>query len=138
MKLTSAIMIACEAHEGQTDKAGEPYIFHPLRVMMSLTDDKHRIVAVLHDVAEDYEFGWDRIKDGDFGEDIEAAVDALTRRDGEPYSEFISRCGADPIARVVKLADIEDNLRPERSSSLPDSLWARYLAGREALKEDGR
>jgi (p)ppGpp synthase/HD superfamily hydrolase len=55
--LERAIAIAAEAHAGQTDKAGAPYILHPLRMMMGLTSDEERIVAVLHDVCEDCP-GW--------------------------------------------------------------------------------
>lgn len=111
-KLTTAIMLACEAHDGQTDRNGEPYILHPLRVMQAMSSETDRIVAVLHDVAEDFDAGWGRITDGDFSEDVVDAIDALTRRKGEPYSDFILRAAENDIARRVKIADVRDNLRP--------------------------
>lgn len=48
--LEEAISIAVLTHKGQTDKAGQPYILHPLRVMMRLHTTEERIVAILHDV----------------------------------------------------------------------------------------
>lgn len=112
MNLTSAIMIAAEAHENQTDKSGAPYIFHPIRVMQQMDDEPSMIVAILHDVAEDYYDGWARIHDGGFSDEIKDAIDALTRRKGETYADFIKRAKANELARRVKIADIRDNLRP--------------------------
>lgn len=110
--LEQAIKLAIEAHSGQFDKSGQPYIFHPLRVMLAVEGGIERIVAVLHDVVEDS----DVFSMGDisalFGEKVSEAVLALTRCDGENYSEFIKRCAKNDIARRVKIADIKDNLRP--------------------------
>lgn len=134
MDLTTAIMIAAEMHEGQTDKAGEPYILHPLRVMLSLTDEDERIVGVLHDVAEDNEDGWDRIHDAGFSDKIIQAIDGVTRRSDETYEAFIRRCSENALAARVKIADIKDNLR---DSGLPHAeasrLRQRYLAALQAL-----
>jgi (p)ppGpp synthase/HD superfamily hydrolase len=108
--LERAIAIAAEAHAGQTDKAGAPYILHPLRMMMGLTSDEERIVAVLHDVCEDCP-GWpfERLRGEGFSEEILAALDSVTKRDGEPYEEFALRAAANSIGRRVKLADLRDN-----------------------------
>jgi (p)ppGpp synthase/HD superfamily hydrolase len=108
--LERAIAIAAEAHAGQTDKAGAPYILHPLRMMMGLTSDEERIVAVLHDVCEDCP-GWtfERLRGDGFSEEILAALDSVTKREGEAYEEFALRAAANPIGRRVKLADLRDN-----------------------------
>jgi (p)ppGpp synthase/HD superfamily hydrolase len=108
--LERAIAIAAEAHAGQTDKAGAPYILHPLRMMMGLTSDEERIVAVLHDVCEDCP-GWtfERLRGDGFSEEILAALDSVTKREGEAYEEFVLRAAANPIGRRVKLADLRDN-----------------------------
>ena len=135
MKLTDAIMIACEMHEGQVDKSVETYILHPLRVMLSMEAEQDRIVAVLHDVAEDNEYGWQRIHDANPSDAILDAIDSLTRRDDENYVDFISRARLNPIARRVKLADIEDNLLPSRSSGLSQKLRSRYEKARRALSD---
>ena len=107
--LDRAIVTATEAHSGQTDKAGAPYILHPLRLMASMATEAERVTALLHDVAEDSQ-GWDvrRIAD-EFGSEVGAAVDAVTKRDGEDYDAYLSRVEANPIAVKVKLADLTDN-----------------------------
>ena len=117
--LERAIAIAAEAHAGQADKAGVPYILHPIRVMLRMQTLEERIVAVLHDVLEDCP-AWSasRLWDEGFGPAVLAALDALTRREGEPYMEFVRRAAADPIARRVKLADLEDNLDATRLAEL--------------------
>lgn len=53
MNLDKAILIATKAHQNQVDKAGKPYILHPIRVMMKMENETEQIVAVLHDVLED-------------------------------------------------------------------------------------
>lgn len=113
--LEKAIAIAARVHEGQIDKAGEPYILHPLRVMMRVTDPRAKIVAILHDVVEDsagteLEVGFDELRAEGFGNEIVAALDCVTKRDGEAYDDFVRRSASDPIAREVKLADLEDNM----------------------------
>ena len=108
MRLEAAIAFASECHAGQTDKGGHPYILHPLRVMLSLEDEERRIAALLHDTVEDCGVSLSLIRER-FGDPVAEAVDALTKRSGETYVQFIERCGANDIARDVKLADISDN-----------------------------
>lgn len=107
--LEAAISLAALYHAGQVDKAGQPYILHPLRVMLKLDWASARIAAVLHDTVEDTNLSLDQIR-GAFGETIAGAIDALTRREGEGYEDFIERCGANQIARAVKWADLCDNM----------------------------
>ncbi|MCE5231425.1 GTP pyrophosphokinase [bacterium] len=108
--INRAIAIAAEAHAGQKDKAGAPYIFHPLRVMLAVKSEAEQIVAVLHDVVEDCP-GWsfDRLHDEGFSPEIVAALDSVTKRDGETYEDFVRRAAVNPIGRNVKLADLRDN-----------------------------
>ncbi len=110
--LERAIAIAAEAHRGQTDKAGEPYILHPMRVMLRVRGETERTVAILHDVVEDGAPAWslERLREEGFGAEVVEAVDRLTKRDGEPYEALVERAAGDPIARRVKLADLEDNI----------------------------
>lgn len=128
MNLQRAIEIALEAHDGQVDKAGEPYILHPLRVMMSLETEVDQIVGVLHDVIEDTE--WMLVELGEhegFSEAVLEALDSVTRRAGEPYFDFILRVGHNEIGRRVKLADLRDNMDLSR---LPNIL-SRDIARRQ-------
>lgn len=134
--LEKAISIAAEAHAGQTDKAGAPYILHPLRVMMRVVGDQARIAAVLHDLVEDTPWTLDDLRNEGFAEAVIAAIDGLTRREGEAYLDFCRRAAADPLARQVKLADVEDNLDPDRVAALPEenrSLLDRYQKARAIL-----
>ena len=115
--LEKAIVIAAEGHAGTTDKAGAPYILHCLRVMLALNEPNDRIVGVLHDVVEDCA-GWtlDRVRAEGFSEEIVAALDSVTKRDGEEYFSFVRRAAANPIGRKVKLADLKDNSELTRIS----------------------
>jgi (p)ppGpp synthase/HD superfamily hydrolase len=85
--LERAIVIAAEGHAGIKDKAGAPYILHPLRMMLGLSSPDECIVAVLHDVVEDCP-GWtfDRLRDEGFSDEIIAALDVFARItvDGDP------------------------------------------------------
>jgi hypothetical protein len=98
--LERAIAIAAEAHAGQLDKAGAPYITHPLRIMLAMTTPAERIVAVLHDVVEDCP-AWtlERLRGEGFPDRIIAAVEAVTHRPGEDYETYVRRAAADPIGR---------------------------------------
>lgn len=117
-KLEAAIAMAAFEHAGQVDKGGAPYIFHPLRVAMAMSTEEERIAAVLHDVVEDTEVTLSEVE-AEFGADVAAAVDALTKRDGEEYQAYLERVGANPIARRVKMADLTDNLDQTRLGREP-------------------
>jgi len=111
--LNKAIEIAAKAHIGQVDKGGNPYILHPLRVMMNFCGSESeavKICAVLHDVAEDTDVTLDDLQAEGFSEDIISALDCLTKRDAESYDEFISRVLTDEIACKVKNGDLADNM----------------------------
>lgn len=131
--LERAVEIATTAHAGQTDKAGETYIRHPLRVMQQMTTDRERVVAVLHDVVEDT--GWTRDEiEAEFDSTIREAVDALTKRDekGETYKEFIERAAQNELARTVKIADIEDNMDLTRLSTIDQDTLSKQQEYHEA------
>jgi guanosine-3',5'-bis(diphosphate) 3'-pyrophosphohydrolase len=112
--LEKAIEIAAAAHSGAVDKGGEPYILHPLRLMLSMKATDARIVAVLHDVVEDTKWTIDKIRQAGFSDTVLSAVEALTKRDGEEYEDFVLRARENPIAREVKKADVLDNMNLDR------------------------
>jgi hypothetical protein len=124
-RLERAIELAARAHAGQVDKARQPYILHPLRVMMQLYDQEMRIAAVLHDVVEDSFVTLSDIE-AQFGGEVADAVDALTRRAGESYDQFIERCGRNRIARLVKVADLQDNMNLSRLPIVSERDLARH------------
>lgn len=108
--LERAIAIAAAAHEGQVDKASQPYVLHPLRVMLCMKGEQERIVAVLHDVIEDSRMTLDELAAEGFSPEVLAAVEALTKRTGETRLEAARRAAANQIACRVKLADNAENM----------------------------
>ena len=107
--LERAIAIAATAHEGQVDKGGSPYILHPLKVMLRVNTLEERIVAVLHDVVEDCGVSLDDLRKEGFSEAVLMAIESVTKVPGESYETFVERAAHNPIGRVVKLADLEEN-----------------------------
>lgn len=112
--LSKAIKIAYWAHNGQVDKAGAPYILHPIRVMTTLDSDIECICAVLHDVVEDSDINFDYLRREGFSEEIIQVLDCVTKRAGESYDDFIGRIIKNETACKVKLADLCDNMNLSR------------------------
>ncbi len=131
-RLSLAIKWAVEAHEGQLDKAGKPYIDHPKAVAAWIQQkyagqpwpyrefnlEDLMISAWLHDVVEDCDVTLDEIERG-FGPIVRAIVDGVTRRkpSGETYRTFVKRAKQHPGSRMLKLADLHHNL--SRIDNLP-------------------
>jgi len=123
--LERAILIAAQAHLGQRDKGGAPYILHPLRMMMRMESEAAMMAAVLHDVVEDSDWTLEQLRGEGFSEEVLQAVDCLTSREGETYDEFITRVRESAIARQVKIADLEDNMNVERIGEITQKDLAR-------------
>lgn len=145
--LEQAIQLAVEAHRGQTDRYGSPYILHPLRVMQRVRSEAARIAAVLHDVVEDTPYTLSDLRERGFSPLVVAAVDRLTRREDETYEAFIERIKPDALAVEVKIADLEDNMdirRATRPLSEDDvqrmeryrRAWAVLIQGPDLSSED--
>ena len=115
-----AIEIALRAHAGQTDKAGAPYILHPLRLMLRMPTPPEMMIAVLHDVVEDSAITLGDLRQEGFSDEVIDAVSAVTRREGESYEAFVLRAAANPLGAKVKLADLEDNMDLLRLQDLGD------------------
>jgi (p)ppGpp synthase/HD superfamily hydrolase len=136
-KLTNAVAYAAAMHDGQTDKAGAPYILHPMRVASSfdLTNEHQRVVAVLHDVIEDTSADWSSVA-ANFGDDVADDVELLSHLDrDEPYIEgYIARIASsgNVDAMRVKLADLEDNLNLRRSKVVTEAHALRNAKYRRA------
>jgi (p)ppGpp synthase/HD superfamily hydrolase len=134
--LDEAIKLASRAHTGQADKAGDEYIGHPLRVMRTVATS---VAAVLHDVVEDSDVTLADLRAAGYPVAVVAAVDALTHPEAEPTEAYLARVAADPIAVVVKRADMADNSDPARLARLPAETADRYAlryAGRRRLLDD--
>ncbi len=107
--LERAIAIAAEHHAGQVDLAGQPYILHPINVMLRGETDDQRIVGVLHDVVEDTPVTLEDLRAEGFSDGVVEAVDLLTKRPGESRLEAARRAAPNPLARFVKLVDNAEN-----------------------------
>ena len=116
--IEDAIAIAADAHKGQKDKAGAAYILHPLRLIMKMETEAEMLAAVLHDVIEDTGWTIEKLREEGFPDEVLAAVESVTKREGEDYDDFITRASQNPIGRRVKIGDLEDNLNTLRLSEL--------------------
>lgn len=119
--LQRAIEIATKAHAGQVDKAGKEYIGHPLRVMGMGESEDEKIVGVLHDVIEDTPITVEELAKEGFSQDILDALQCVTKlSDNEDYDHFISRVLTNPLAVMVKINDLKDNMDITRLNKLTD------------------
>lgn len=139
--LGAAFALAADAHAWQTDKAGQPYLGHPMRVAARVVaHGEHAVAAaLLHDVVEDTGVTFADLRAAGMPDEVCAAVDALTKRSGEAYDDAVRRAAADAVAVHVKAADIADNSDPDRLAQLDqdvrDRLVSKYAAGRRVLDE---
>jgi (p)ppGpp synthase/HD superfamily hydrolase len=133
--LDRAIELAKQHHEGQTDKAGKPYINHPLRVMNQMKSEDEKIVAVLHDIVEDTNISLNDLRNEGFSEEVVSAVECLTKQDGENYDSYIERISFNPLAVKIKLADLEDNRDLTRLPEVTDKDLERLEKYDKALEK---
>ncbi|MFI3218540.1 MAG: GTP pyrophosphokinase [Methylococcales bacterium] len=123
--IEKSLAIALRAHTGITDKAGHAYILHPLRIMAKMTTEIEMSAALLHDVIEDSDItALDLLSEGIPSVVVEAVL-CLTKQSGENYHDFVLRAKQNPIARKVKIADIEDNINVLRITNLTEKDLAR-------------
>lgn len=132
--LQRAIEIAVTAHRDQTRKDGSLYILHPMRVMFQQAGVEAMIVAILHDVAEDTDVALDDLRREGFSQAALDALALLTHNDSEPYEAYIDRIAANPLARSVKLADLQDNMNLREIPEPSEKDIARTLKYHRAWK----
>lgn len=112
--LEKALHLAVNNHLGQKDRFGQPYIYHPMRIMMRMQSEDEKIVALLHDLIEDTPITLADLKKHGFSRDVLKAVDLLTRYPKQTYDEYIEGIKESRLAMRVKLGDLEDNMDPRR------------------------
>lgn len=112
--LEKAIAIATEAHKGQKDKSGSPYILHLIRVMQNGATLQEQIAGVLHDLIEDTNWTYEMLENNGFPTEVIEAIRCVTKIDGEGYNDFIQRISKNKLAIKVKLNDLEDNMDIKR------------------------
>lgn len=125
MNLERAIAIAARAHEGQVDKAGAPYILHPLRVMLAVKGKQAQMAAVLHDVLEDTLVTAGDLYEACFHDEVIEAVCALTKQPGMSRMDAARKVATNSIAKAVKLADLADNMDISRIAHPTERDYAR-------------
>ena len=118
--LEKAIAIAVEAHRGQRDRTGAPYILHPMRVMAGVDTDVEKMVAFLHDVVEDTDWTFEKLAQEGFPAEVIEALKCVTKKEGEAYEDFVKRSAGNPIACRVKLADLEHNMDARRLTNVTE------------------
>ena len=134
--IEKAIEIALNAHKEQTDKNGQPYILHVMRVGLRGRTENEKIVGILHDVVEDSDWTFDKLAKEGFSETILSALECLTKKsEDEHYEEFIERVKKNPLAVSVKLNDLEDNMDIRRMEVVQEKDVKRLNKYLKAYKE---
>lgn len=130
---TIACAIARKAHEGQTDKAGAPYIEHPAHVASQVEGDAAKAVAWLHDVVEDTPLTFDDLRAAGIESDVIDALKLLTHDKSVPYLDYVANLKRNELARAVKLADLAHNSDLSRLPKVTDADCARVAKYRYAI-----
>ena len=136
-----AMQLAYHAHHGQTDKAGMPYIFHPMHLAESMEDEISCCAALLHDIVEDTGITFADLEQ-EFPEAVLEVLRLLTHREGTDYYEYVRGIKANPVAVKVKLADIAHNSDQTRlagcgmSEETKAYFRSKYAKAKAILLED--
>ena len=126
-----ALSIARQAHEEQLDKEGVDYIEHPIYVASQVDTEEEKAVALLHDVIEDSPFTAEELLLAGLSETVVTAVQILSKKKGQDYQTYLENVKSNPLARVVKLADLKHNSDLSRLETITD----KDLEGLEKYKK---
>ena len=133
MQVFRAMNIAYSAHMGQFDKAGVPYIFHPVHLAEQMDTEEECIVALLHDVVEDTEVTFEDLEK-EFSKTLIDAIRLLTRDKSVDYMEYVKNLKSNTIARKVKLADLRHNSDSTRLIKITDKDIERINKYKRAIE----
>lgn len=128
-----AMRIAYEAHHGQVDKVGVPYIYHPIHLAEQMKEEYSTCAALLHDVVEDTAWTFEALEREGFPAAVIDALRLLTHDDAVPYMEYVAAIKRNPIAKAVKLADLSHNSDESRVDAPDDRMRARWEKYRQAI-----
>lgn len=104
-----ALKLCFEAHKNQTDKSGMPYVFHPFHLAKQMKTEETTIVALLHDLIEDTNYTIEDLTNMGFNKSITDAILLMTHSDDVDYMNYVRAIKENPIAKAVKLADLNHN-----------------------------
>ena len=119
-----AMIIAYNAHHGQVDKSGVPYIFHPIHVAEQMETEEECIVALLHDTVEDTNITFE-VLEKEFSATVIEALKLLTHDESIDYFDYVRKFKNNPIAKKVKLADLYHNSDITRMENPTEKDWKR-------------
>ena len=132
--LEKAIALAATQHAGQLDKGGQPYILHPLRLMLQFSNPTLQIIAVLHDILEDTSTTAEDLEALGFSAEIIKSIQALTKQTGESRLQAAKRTTLNPLATQVKYVDVLDNMNLSRINNPTARDFARLEEYKEVLE----
>ena len=136
-KTRKALSICFDAHKDATDKSGMPYVFHPFHLAEQMQDEITTVVALLHDVIEDTDYTLQMLREEGFGEDVLEALRLLTHSDDvkteADYMAYVAKIKENPVARAVKIADLEHNADLTRLPKIKDKDIMRAAKYQKAL-----
>ena len=132
--LDMAIVIAVESHSDQFNSSGEPYVLHPIRMMVKANTIEEMIIAVLHDVIEKTSIDIEYLMDAGFSDKVVQAIDSLSRRPEESYDNYIDRVSKNKLATKIKIIDLEDNMSLLDTDKLDQKISSRNLKYKKAIK----
>ena len=128
-----AMKLAYEAHQGQTDKNGMPYIFHPVHLAEQMTDENTTVCALLHDVVEDTPYTLPDLRAMGFHPEVIDALTLLTHDKSDPYMDYVRKIKMNRIASAVKLADLRHNSDLSRLDMVDDDALKRVKKYKQAM-----
>jgi (p)ppGpp synthase/HD superfamily hydrolase len=139
-KTKKAIKLCYEAHAGQVDKSGLPYVHHPLHLAEQMDDETSTVAALLHDIVEDTKYTFADLENMGFGDEVLDALRLLTHDDSVPYLDYVREIAKNPVAKKVKLADLTHNSDLSRLDYEPTEKdlerVRKYQKAREILQEE--
>lgn len=138
-----ALRLAYAAHHGQTDKSGQPYIFHPYHLAEQMTDEISTCAALLHDVVEDTAVTIEELE-REFPKEVTGVLRLLTHEKGTDYFDYVRAIKGNPVAVKVKLADLAHNSDETRFAGCDEIpaeqliKWREKYARARRILEDGK
>ena len=129
-----ALKLCFEAHKEQVDKSGLPYVFHPFHLAEQMESEETTVVALLHDVVEDTDYTIEDLTAMGFDKAVTDAIALMTHADGVDYMDYVRAIKDNPIAKVVKLADLTHNSDLSRLDIIDEKALQRVKKYKEAIK----
>ncbi len=129
-----AIKLMFEKHKDQVDKSGMPYVFHPFHLAEQMDDEETTITALLHDIVEDTDTTFDDLRKLGFSDNVINALKLMTHDKNIDYFEYVKNISKNPIARKVKIKDLEHNMDTSRLDEVTDKDLERVKKYKKCYK----